>query len=93
MTLAIASSDWLGLAALIASFTGVIATIFSIRYTRKDATRVAAQQCHEKLLEAQRQAETFSQELFNYRMAQYGGYGHTQPPTLKVVDEENAAAS
>jgi len=75
MVLAIASSDWLGLAALIASFTGVIATIFSIRYSRKDATRKAEMECHDRLLKVQRDAEQFSQELYNYRIQQYGGYG------------------
>jgi len=90
MYLAIASSDWLGLAALIASFTGVIATVFSIRYSRKDATRQAAQQCHEKLLQAQREAETLSEELFTMRMQQYGGYGlHDQRVQLKVVADED----
>jgi len=75
MVLAIASSDWLGLAALIASFTGVIATIFSVRYSRKDATKKAEMECHDRLLKVQRDAEKFSEELYNYRMQQYGGYG------------------
>lgn len=77
MPLAVVSADTLlGVAALLASFCGIILTIVSVRSGRKDATAKAEAECFEKLMKLQREAETISSELYQFRIQQYGGYGH-----------------
>jgi hypothetical protein len=59
---------WLGLAAVVASLSGLAMTVFSYASGRKDATRKAEAECHRLLMEEQRVSERLSLELHDLRM-------------------------
>jgi len=48
---------------------GVFLTVYSLRSGRKDATRKAEEECHQKLLAEQRVSEQLSGELHQIRMS------------------------
>lgn len=66
--LAATVDTWLGVAAVVASLSGLVMTIFSYASGRKDATRRAEELCHDKLLAEHRVAEQLSAELHELRM-------------------------
>ena len=59
----------LGFAAALTSIMGVFLTVYSLRSGRKDATRKAEEECHQKLLAEQRVSEQLSGELHQIRMS------------------------
>ena len=58
----------LGVAAVVASLSGLVMTIFSYCRGSKDATRKAEEECHRLLMAEQRVAEALSLELHELRM-------------------------
>jgi hypothetical protein len=58
----------LGVAAVVASLSGLVMTIFSYMSGRKDATRKAEEECHRLLMAEQRISENLSLELHELRM-------------------------
>ena len=85
MILAIDATALIGFSAVVASISGVLATVLSIRYSRKDAIKQAESDCFSKLLAAHREAEKLSSDLYAMRLQQYGGYGMKEQQ-LKVVE-------
>ena len=68
MILAVSVDTLLGAAAVVASLSGLAMTVFSYVSGRKDATRKAENECHEKLMAEQRASEKLSDELHELRM-------------------------
>ncbi len=68
--LAVTVDTALGVAAVIASLSGLVMTIFTYISGRKDATRKAQAECHKLLMEEQRISERLSAELHQLRMGE-----------------------
>ena len=58
----------LGVAAVVASLSGLVMTVFSYISGRKDATHKAEMLCHEKLMAEQRVSEELSTQLHEIRI-------------------------